>query len=109
MSTSNGYADKASILRCERRYRDVETPAGVVRIRSFTARERGVIEQEKPEQMRARLVVLGVVDKEGNRIFADENLDAVLESDSAVVAAISDAIIDHIGISEADVEGIEKN
>jgi len=25
------------------------------------------------------------------------------------VAAISDAIIEHIGISEADVEGIEKN
>ena len=98
---------------CKRRYRLAEI-AGLpqpVRIQSLSEGERATIETKLSgsdlSKLRAALVVRCVVDEDGDRLFADEDVDQVLEMDSTIVSEISDAIQDHC--ATAEIEELAKN
>lgn len=122
MSSENGYASRDTLLGAhKRRYRDFSMPDGQkVRIQSITERERsdweshvkvkrGQVTRESLLLMRARLIVRCLVDGGGNLLMRADDAHEILGWDSAVSNALFEACQEHCGISEADVEGLEKN
>jgi len=59
--------------------------------------------------MRARLVVLTLVDAEGKRIFADSDVDQLGEKSAAVIGRLFDVAQRVNGLSEEEVKALEKN
>ena len=57
----------------------------------------------------ARLIVLAVVDGEGNQILQNSDIAELRKQDAKVTNALVDAIQDHIGITDNDLEELEKN
>lgn len=122
MSEANGYTARDTFLGArKRRYRDVSLPDGSkFRIRSISERERsewesgvkvrkGQVTRESLVRLRARLICQCVVDHEGELLFLPGDVDALIEKDSAVTDSLFEACREHCGISDADVEGLEKN
>ena len=113
--------DKAELLKAAtgRRYAEVKVPSyGNCRIQSLTERERAQIEyamtfaddsKAVAHTLKARLIVMCMVDSAGLRIWSDAEIDVVADLDSRFTAAMVDAIEEHCGISKADVEELEKN
>lgn len=58
--------------------------------------------------MRARLVVLGVIDDDGQRIFQDADKDAVGQMPAADVDVMFDAIRELSGMTQEDVDELGK-
>lgn len=119
---TNGYTGRDAFLGArKRRYRDVELFDGSrFRIQSITERERseweshvkvkrGQITRESLVMLRARLICLCVVDNDGELLFRPDDAAQMLSIDSAVTNALFEACQGHCGISDADVEGLEKN
>ena len=102
--TTNGFMDRSALLaRCEQRFGEVDIPGGKVRFRapnagewamiqSHALDEDGSVDQSRIGYVNAAYIVFLTVDAEGNRIFRDGDLDAVLEMDQAVVNKIVDGI-----------------
>lgn len=80
------------------KFEDVEVPLwkGTVRVRALTAKERDQFETESQlsktqdievtqRNLRARLVVKCLIDDKGNRLFTDEEAEALGNKHSAVV------------------------
>ena len=115
--SSNGYINKSYLLELpKRRYRDVELPKyGQARIQSLTELERSMIElailadEAAKVTLKARWVAAAVVDGEGRRIFADQDVPAIMEMDSAVINVLVDAIVDHANVTNDDREQLAKN
>lgn len=88
-------------------------PYGDLFIKEMTGSERDFFEaslmdasgKTQTKGMRARLVMLSVCDAEGNRIFADDDLDAINAAPARALGELADAIITLNGLKPDDVEG----
>lgn len=113
---------EALLAKTPRRYDVVALPirGGKVRIQSLTERERAKFERDNQgkdgktsgkslETVRRRLMILAVVDGQGNRLLLDEDLPVLAEWDSADVNAVCDAVSAHCGFTDEDLESIAKN
>lgn len=113
-------------------YRDVDVPEwnGTVRVRALTGKERDAYEascmQERPAMdaqgkrirgqmemhrsllnIRAKLVVRALVDADGNRLFKDQDAQALGEKSGAVLDRLFDVAAELSGLTEEDVEALE--
>lgn len=100
---------------------DVPEWGGQVRVRRLTGEERdryetSLIQEKKNGQVtrnlrnaRARLVVLGVVDEEGKRIFSDADADALAQRSASAIERLFDAIRELSGMSDQAVEELAEN
>lgn len=70
---------------------------------------RGPDEKKNLRGVRARLVVLTLVDKDGNRIFADSDIDAVGRKGARSIEPIVEAAIKLNAMRKKDVEALAKN
>lgn len=93
---------------------------GEVVVRSLTAAERDQYEKEFISQHgtrikfdlvnpRARLVALSVVDEDGKRLFTDRDVAELAKKSAAPVDRIYAVAQKLSGISDGDVEELEKN
>ena len=93
---------------------------GNVRIRSLTELERsrleasvrdkkGNLSSAKMLDLKCRLIVLCVVDEQGNQLFTNSDIERLGQQDSRITNALVEAIQTHCGWSEGDLEAIEKN
>lgn len=93
-------AREALLERTERRYAESYVEEiGLIRIQSLSEFERAKIEKvaiETPEKLRALLIVFCLVDEEGNRLFSDEDVDAIGAIDSRTTAAVYTEIEEHL-------------
>jgi hypothetical protein len=78
---------------------EVEVPewGGTVTVRGLSSKERDRMEAEVAQtqdlqNFRARLVVMGIVDENGDRIFADKDANALGQKSSVVVDRLFDAV-----------------
>lgn len=103
-------------------HEDVDVPewGGTVRVRTLTGAERDQFEASIVElrgkkrkintaNIRAKLVALSVVDEQGNRLFSDADV-ALLGKKSAAALDRVFAVAQRLsGVTEDDVEELEKN
>ncbi len=122
MSEGNGYATRDAFLGpAKRRFTEAEVEGlGKVRIRSLTELERskfeasmraknGEVSNLKLVDMKARLIVLCVVDGDGNPLLTHRDIDQILQQDSEVTNEVVDQIQEHCGFTKSDIEELEKN
>ena len=122
MTETNGYATRELLLRAPvRRFKELVVPdLGTVRIRSLTELERsqfeasirdknGQVSNSKLVDLKCRLIVLAVVDGEGNQILQNSDIAQLRQQDSKITNSLVDVIQDHIGITDNDLEELEKN
>ena len=122
MSEGNGLFDPSALLgAAKRRFATVEIQdLGKVRVRSLTELERGRIEAGMLDKkghlsgsrmidFKSRMIVECVVDHDGNQVFATKDVERIKQQDSKTTNALFDAIQAHVGMSDEDVESIEKN
>ncbi len=105
----------------QRRYRTVHLSSGqVVRIRNLTEREKSAFEAavltSKGEPSRSRiadlnrrLIVITLVDTNGDLLLTPADVVALEELDGAITTQLVDAIREHCGFAEGDIEGLVKN
>ena len=104
----------------ERMFQPVNTPVGAVRLRSVTERERSQFEADTLDKtgklskrgmmtVKPRLIVMCVVDEKGEPLFTSADVDRLLDMDSVTCNLISDAAQKLAGITESDLEELEKN
>lgn len=87
---------------------------GDVNVRGLTAKERDHFEasigmQSNLENLRARLVVLCLVDDEGKRIFKDSDATALGEKNAQAINQLFEVCRKMSGMTDADVEELEGN
>ena len=93
---------------------------GTFRIRSLTELERsrfessirdkqGRINNNKLLDLKCRLIVLCVVDGDGNPLLTEADIAALREQDSLRTNTLVEAIQKHCGFSDTDIEDLEKN
>jgi hypothetical protein len=120
----NGLATRDELLSApagKRRFAKVALPvSGLrVRIRSLTELELsryqsamlapgGGIKRSKLDDASRRLIVLCVVDGEGNPLFQDSDLQALADWDSADSGHLYDECAKHCGINRQDIEDLVK-
>lgn len=123
MSDNNGYLTREQLLRQDvRRYADVTLPnVGKCRIRSMTEREsanleakavdrKGNISIANAKKARARTVAFCVVDGTGERLFSDDDIDALQAIDAGIINTIYDECARHCGVDGIEAtEKAEKN
>lgn len=99
---------------------EVSEWGGVVRVRGLTGAERDAFEQSIVEQrgkntrmnlrnIRAKLVALTVVDENGNRIFSDEDAEALGKKSAAALDRIFAVAQRLSGLRPEDVEELAGN
>lgn len=101
---------------------DVEIPewGGTIRVRGLTGAERDAFEQSIVEtrgkntrmnlrNIRAKLVALTVVDEDGNRIFNDEDAEALGKKSAAALDRIFAVAQRLSGLRPEDVEELAGN
>ncbi len=122
MSSNGQLTARAELLApSQRRFRTVTLPNGqVVRIRNLTEREKSAFEAailtSKGEPNRARvadlnrrLIVITLVDGNGDLLLTPADVVALEELDGAITSVLVDAIRDHCGFGEGDIEELVKN
>lgn len=103
-----------------RMYQNVETPIGTVRIQSVSERERSQFEQDTLDRngrvtkrgmmtVKPRLIIMCAVDGDGQKIFTSADIEGLMELDSITSNLIADACQKLCGITETDLEDLEKN
>lgn len=98
---------------------DIKTVAvpewgGDLCVRGLTARERDHFEASigasaNLDNLRARLVVLTICDEAGDRVFKDSDAIELGKKNAQVVNRLFDIARSMSGMSDADVEELEKN
>lgn len=122
MSDGNGFLGREEFLAPQqRRYATVTMPGfGMVRIQSLTEREKsdfetaamtvkGGLSRRKLEEARRRLIVLCIVDANGNRLLTEQDMPTLENLDGAVSTRIYDECRRHCGFDEEDIETLVKN
>ena len=117
MSESNGYATREALLSAPmpRRFKDIELNGHKFRLRSLTPSESNpwAVKSGTDKGLvtaGARIIVLCVVNGEGQRIFSDNDVAQIMEMDAAFVAALARECQEHAGIVDAvALEEAEKN
>jgi hypothetical protein len=91
------------------------------RMRSLSERERATYEAQllnpkkggfninRLKMAKVSLIILSLVDTEGNQIFADNNAGDMLELDSALTDHLYEQVREHIGFDEGDIEKLTGN
>lgn len=103
-----------------RRYRDVETIAGTVRIRNLTEGEKsefeagavkddGKLNLSYVRTQRRKLICLVLVDTDGEPLLDAGDAESLKALDAAVTGAIFAAATDHCGFSREEAEELKKN
>lgn len=93
---------------------------GVAYVRSFSAGDRGKLEilgaryrdkknYEDTPKIRFLACVLGICDKDGNRIFEEKELDMIAQMPAIVVDRLSEVIFRLNGLDKKKIEELEKN
>ena len=87
---------------------------GDVHVRGLTARERDHFEAsigsaQNLENLRARLVVLTVCDEAGTRLFKDSDDTELGKKNAVVVNRLFEVSRQMSGMTDKDVEDLEKN
>lgn len=105
MSHANGYATPESLFGAppQRRFTDVEIDGHKFRLRSLTPAESNpwAVKSQKDKGMVTagpRLIVLCVVNADGQRVFGDLDVAKFMELDSSFVARLAKACQDHAGL-----------
>lgn len=101
---------------------DVPEWGGVVCVRSISAAQRGQIEadaarykenkgkdQSFARTFTVRLAAQAMCDESGQRLFSDDETNALAEKNAAVIARISEVAQRLSGFGKADLEALEKN
>lgn len=126
MTTNNGaiqYASREMFLApAKRRFRDVYLPVRGqwVRIRSLTEGEKeafeaslrdksGEVTNESAKASRRKLIVLCIVDDQGNRLLSDADVDAMSELDGTDLAYLQEECQVFCGFKKASIEELTKN
>lgn len=97
-------------------YKDVEVPewGGTVRLRGLSAAERDNFEATLAQtqdlsNLRSRLVVLALIDEEGNRLFKDSEAKALGEKNALVVMRLFELVRELSGMSDEDLQEAQGN
>ena len=117
MSEANGYVTRDELFGkpTQRRFKDVVVQGKKFRLRSLTAGELNPWAAKSQDVDGAatagpRLIVLMVVNGDGQRIFSDTDVKLWLDQDAAFVAELARCCQEHSGqLTEADTEDVEKN
>jgi hypothetical protein len=122
MSEGNGFITREAILApAKRRFAEIAIRNwGKFRIRSLTELERsrfessirdkrGQVIADKMVDLKCRLIVLAVVDHEGNQLLTNQDIEQLRQQDSKLTNELVDFIQRHCGISDVDLEDLEKN
>jgi len=101
---------------------DVEVPewAGTVRVKALTGSERDAFESEIVQRngknitqnlknIRARLVVMAVVDEQGNRLFGFRDIEALGEKSAKALDRVFAVAQELSGLRDEDVDELAKN
>ncbi len=99
---------------------EVREWGGLVRVRGLTGAERDAFEQSIVERqgkkarmnlrnVRAKLVALCVVDEQGNRLFTDDDVEALGRKSAAALDRIFEVAQRLSGLTPADVEELLGN
>lgn len=116
--SENGYVSREQMIApTPRQYKDVEIEGlGKVKIQTITELERSRMEQpnytkkgtvniEKLGDARCRLVVVGLAEPQ----LTMSDVQYLRQKDSRIINQLADEIGKHCGISQADMEELEKN
>jgi hypothetical protein len=97
-------------------YKDVDVPewGGSVRIRGLSAKERDGFEaslakSQDLSNIRSRLVVLAVIDEDGERVFTDADAEKLGEKNAQVMCRLFDVVRNLSGMSDEDLKVAEGN
>lgn len=103
-------------------WQDLNVPewGGTVIVRGLTGKERDQYEagilrmrgknaQLNLQNARARLVVMGTIDEEGEPVFTMKDVDALGDKSAAAIERIASAIQRLSGLAEADVQQMVEN
>ena len=95
---------------------------GDVNVRGLTALERdrlmaeffdleggGRMKPDKAAEYRVKLAVLCVIDENGERMFADNDTELLGKKNPKAIERIADTVARLSGISEEEIEALEKN
>ena len=104
------------------RYEDVTTDIGTFQIRSVSESERadidatmvkpsGKVSPQGKRLYKARWIARCVCDGQGARMYTDSQSDLgeILKMDAKITNQLADGIFDHCGVTEEDLEDMEKN
>lgn len=119
----NEYISREAFLQpARRRFKDVTLPVSEhrVRIRSLmegekeayeaeTLNKKGGLRQDRILDARRRLVVLCLVDGNGDLLLTSGDSEALKQLDGADMACLQDECSVHCGFKEGDIEGLVKN
>lgn len=110
------------LQRAKRRFKKVTLPVSqlTVRIQNLmefekeayeteTLSRQGEIRHDKLISARRRLIVLCLVDEDGNPILSEADLEALKDLDGADMAFLQDECTVHCGFKRGDIEGLVKN
>jgi len=114
------YLTKEAILGAnDVEVREVEVPewGGIVGVRGMTGRERQKYEeslQGKKGQINTRyalekLVALCVVDKDGNRLFSDDDIAALSKKSARALMRVAKVATELSGLTKEDMEEMVEN
>jgi hypothetical protein len=109
------------LARKPRRVKTVDVPGwGKFRIRSLTELERsrfeasirdktGQVSSTKLIDLKCRLIVLCVVDENGDTLLQNSDIEELRQQDSKLTEALFEEIQAHCGYGDAKLEDLEKN
>jgi hypothetical protein len=125
MSETNGLATAEQLMAVagKRRYYELTLPTSKlrVRIRSLTERELSKyqtatiasagtgIKRSRLEDATRRLIVMCLVDGEGNQVFTDADVPKLADWDAADTSCLYDDCAKHCGINRQDIEDLVGN
>lgn len=104
---TNGYATAADILGKPktRRFKDVEVAGSKFKLRNLFAGEVSEwlsTNERRPKTINERLIVLTVVDGEGNPVFSHKHVKELQALDGAFIAELGKRCMSHCGIDSLD-------
>ncbi len=93
---------------------------GKVRVRGLTGAERDKFEAAlmevqgqnmriRMQNARALLVVLGVVDEEGNHVFSEKDVKALGEKSAVALERVANAVMRLSGLQPGEIEELQEN
>lgn len=112
--------DRDAILKADDLpHEDIKVPewGGTVRVRAITAGERDKFEQSifanrddmTKRAIRARLASLSIIDKNGERLFSDEDVSALDGKSARAMDRVFEVAERLSGVGPDDVKELEKN
>lgn len=109
MSDNGAYLTRDGLANYvnRRRYREVRLPDGhSLRLQSLTELERQQADiGGPPEQLTARYIAKCLVDGEGRRLYADGQIEEVLQLDAQLTIQLDQAILSHVGMRTLEDTG----